>query len=91
MVDHDLEGSLAGALLSPIGGGDSEGDPLGLGSSVRYVVFSLKWHFLTNLRRIKDMEMELSMLSWLLSFAKAFTSVILARGSLPHHFQIIRP
>jgi hypothetical protein len=38
------------------------------------------------------MEMELSMFSWVLSLAaKAFDfSVIVGRGSLPYHFQIIR-
>ncbi|KAF8970220.1 exocyst complex component Sec5-domain-containing protein [Flammula alnicola] len=41
-VDHELEDSVAGALLSPSSGGDMEGDPLGLGSTVR----------------MRDMEME---------------------------------
>lgn len=34
-VDHELEDSVAGALLSPSTAGDAEGDPLGLGSNVR--------------------------------------------------------
>ncbi|KAF9523252.1 exocyst complex component sec5 [Crepidotus variabilis] len=35
-VDHELEESVAGALLSPgSGGADVEGDPLGLGNAVR--------------------------------------------------------
>ncbi|KJA16657.1 hypothetical protein HYPSUDRAFT_47148 [Hypholoma sublateritium FD-334 SS-4] len=41
-VDHELEDSVAGALLSPSTAGDAEGDPLGLGSNVR----------------VRDMEME---------------------------------
>jgi exocyst complex component 2 len=36
VVDHDLEESVAGAILSPTGGGvDIENDPLGLGNIVR--------------------------------------------------------
>ncbi|KAF5318658.1 hypothetical protein D9619_010696 [Psilocybe cf. subviscida] len=43
-VNHELEGSVAGALMSPTGlKGESEGDPLGFGSNVK----------------TKDMEMEL--------------------------------
>lgn len=34
VVDHDLEESVAGAILSPTSG-DIESDPLGLGSTVR--------------------------------------------------------
>ncbi|KAJ3517910.1 hypothetical protein NLJ89_g205 [Agrocybe chaxingu] len=34
-VDHDLEDSVAGALLSPASGGDGEGDPLGLKNALR--------------------------------------------------------
>ncbi|KAF9482707.1 exocyst complex component sec5 [Pholiota conissans] len=41
-VDHEFEDSVAGALLSPTNTGDSEGDPLGLGSPVK----------------VKDMEMD---------------------------------
>lgn len=33
-VDHELEDSVAGALLSPTSGNESEGDPLNLGSNV---------------------------------------------------------
>lgn len=34
-VDHDLEDSVAGALLSPSSNNDAEGDPLGIGSAVK--------------------------------------------------------
>ncbi|KAF8801103.1 exocyst complex component sec5 [Phlegmacium glaucopus] len=34
-IDHELEDSVAGALMSPSVGGDAEGDPLGLGNSVK--------------------------------------------------------
>ena len=39
-VDHDLEDSVAGALLSPSSNNDAEGDPLGIGSAVKCVVES---------------------------------------------------
>jgi hypothetical protein len=38
VVDHELEDSVAGTLLSPTSGGDNERDPLGLGSAVRCVI-----------------------------------------------------
>lgn len=41
-VDHDLENSVAGALSSS-GSTDTDGDPLGLGSYVKYVRFPLNW------------------------------------------------
>ncbi|KAF5336401.1 hypothetical protein D9611_006533 [Ephemerocybe angulata] len=34
-VDHEFEDSVAGSLLSPTTGNESEGDPLGLGNEVR--------------------------------------------------------
>ncbi|KDR72595.1 hypothetical protein GALMADRAFT_252744 [Galerina marginata CBS 339.88] len=34
-VDHELEDSVAGALLSPSTAGDGEGDPLGLGNPIK--------------------------------------------------------
>ncbi|CAA7268370.1 unnamed protein product [Cyclocybe aegerita] len=43
-VDHDLEDSVAGALLSPASGGDGEGDPLGLKNALR--------------SRMRDLDME---------------------------------
>lgn len=37
-VNHELEDSVAGALMSPVGPkGEGEGDPLGFGSNLRYV------------------------------------------------------
>jgi hypothetical protein len=40
-VDHEFEDSIAGALTSPVGGGgDAEGDPLGLRSVLRSVFLS---------------------------------------------------
>lgn len=40
-MNHELEGSVAGALMSPTGlKGESEGDPLGFGSNVKYVTLS---------------------------------------------------
>lgn len=40
-VDHDLEDSVAGALMSPTGSGEGDGDPLGLGSTIKWVIFLL--------------------------------------------------
>jgi hypothetical protein len=34
-VDHDLDGSVPGALLSPTGSGEGDGDCLGLETDVR--------------------------------------------------------
>lgn len=34
-VDHDLEDSLAGAVLNPTGSWEEDGDPLGLGGYVK--------------------------------------------------------
>jgi hypothetical protein len=42
-IDHDLEDSVAGALISPTGGGDGEGDPLGLGAVIEWVSRSLRY------------------------------------------------
>lgn len=36
-VDHELEDSVAGALISPSGGTEGDGDPLGLGGTIKYV------------------------------------------------------
>jgi hypothetical protein len=43
-VDHEIEDSLAGALANTSGSGESDVDPLGLGSNVKYVAscFCLK-------------------------------------------------
>ncbi|KAF8899761.1 exocyst complex component sec5 [Gymnopilus junonius] len=41
-VDHELADSVAGALLSPSAAGDGEGDPLGLGNSIKYCLDSIQ-------------------------------------------------
>jgi hypothetical protein len=48
-VDHDLEDSIAGALTNPTGGGDGEGDPLGLGAGIECVSLSLQFCFLSDM------------------------------------------
>ena len=48
-VDHDLENSVAGALTSPTGGGDGDGDPLGLGAVIECVTLSVYHTFMSDL------------------------------------------
>ena len=64
-IDHELEHSVAGALLSPTGGAvDVEGDPLGLGNVVRCVPGPVMQRLEQLLRyitgRIREMDMETS-------------------------------
>ena len=60
-VDHELEDSVAGALLSPTSGNESEGDPLNLGSNVRYLLsISLSTTCLHRVRSVRDLDMDTS-------------------------------
>ena len=40
-VDHDIEDSVAGAVLSPTSGIDLESDPLGLGHTVKFSLYAI--------------------------------------------------
>jgi hypothetical protein len=53
-VDHDLEDSVAGALTSPTGGGEGEGDPLGLGAAIECVYRLLHYHFLSDIHSQRE-------------------------------------
>ncbi|RXW20181.1 hypothetical protein EST38_g5679 [Candolleomyces aberdarensis] len=63
-VDHEFEDSVAGSLLSPTTGNESEGDPLGLGNEVR-LVFRFQSSILHKadrergmLPRLRDLDMD---------------------------------
>jgi hypothetical protein len=60
-VDHDIEDSVAGAVLSPTSGIDVESDPLGLGHTVKFSLNSIPLGYLFIIRvRIREMDMETS-------------------------------